>query len=91
MNTELYDIAPNGMKVDMVRLEKVPNVDHSDYEYRISHRWYDGEEYEVVGQVSLIDGTVHFSGGQLSLPALRLLHDWLKENVEPTPDYIAPQ
>ena len=33
--TQLYEIAPNGMKVDMVKIVEVPNADNSGVEYEL--------------------------------------------------------
>ena len=37
---------------------------------------------EFIGTVSMIDGRVWFQGGMMSYIALKLLAEWLENNVE---------
>ena len=81
---QIYNTAPNGLKTDILTLTEVPNVDGSDIELKIEFQVFEFMDKEKVGHVSLIDGIVWFTGGTMTHTGMRLLSDWLVENIEKT-------
>lgn len=89
-NIELFNIAPNGLKIDIVYIKEIPNVDNSGVEYQLSYK--DCEDYgEIIkfGKCDLILGKICFDnvddGGKylgVSHSALKLLTRWIEENIE---------
>jgi len=89
-NVELYNIAPNGLKVDMIMLREIPNVDNSGVDYEIVYK--DCEDYGSpirFGKCDLILGNVRFDyvddeGKYLGVnyKAIKLLTKWIEENLE---------
>ena len=83
---QIYNTAPNGLKTDIITLTEVPNADGSGMELKIEFQSFEFMDKKEVGQVSLIDGVVWFSGGTMSHIGMRLLSDWLTENIEKDED-----
>lgn len=88
--TELYNIAPNGYKIDIVTLREVPNIDNSGVEYELTYKASEGYGEQInFGRCELIGGNIRFykidKGAQflgVNHKAIRLLADWIDENIE---------
>lgn len=88
--TELYDIAPNDSKTNIITLREVPNIDNSGVNYEISYK--DNEDYGKVikfGHCDLILGNIMFDKIDneaktlgVNYRAVKLLTDWINENLE---------
>lgn len=87
---ELFNIAPNGSKIDIVYIKEIPNVDNSGVDYQLFFKEceYYGEIIRF-GKCDLILGNIYFDnvddGGRylgVSHSALSLLTKWIKENLE---------
>ncbi|UBM61304.1 hypothetical protein LA303_07690 [Candidatus Sulfidibacterium hydrothermale] len=93
--TELYNIAPNGLKVDMVTLREVPNIDNSGVKYELTYK--DCEDYGdkmKFGHCELVGGRIMFDkidkNAQIlgiDYKAIKLLVNWIEENIEDI-DYL---
>jgi len=89
-NTELCNIAPNGMKTDIITLEEVPNCDNSGVEYKISYESHEGfGDKVVVGYCDLIMGNICFNSNSSEVKYLGVSHDailllckWIDEHME---------
>lgn len=87
---ELYNIAPNGLKIDMIMLSEIPNVDKSGFDYEIVYK--DCEDYGSpirFGKCDLILGNIRFDyvdkeGKYLGVnyKAINLLTKWIEMNLE---------
>ncbi len=88
--TELYNIAPNGTRVDMIQLKEVPNIDNSGVVYEISYKDYEGLGKSVkFGHCELIGGRLIFDKVDreaqtigVDYKAIKLLTKWIEENIE---------
>jgi len=88
--TLLYEIAPNGMKVDMVRIVEVSNADNSGVEYELFFQENEfNNRFEKFGYCDLIMGYIRFDGVSknsqfvgVSNEAINLVVKWIKENKE---------
>jgi hypothetical protein len=93
--TELYNIAPNGLKVDTITLREVPNIDNSGVEYEMTYK--DCEDYGTkmkFGHCELIGGRIMFDKVDkdakvlgIDYKAMKLLVNWIEENIEDI-DYL---
>lgn len=89
-STRLFNIAPNGLKVDVVYLTPIPNVDGSGTDYRIEYvADFTGTERVCIGHCDLIMGNLRFDNvGEdakwlgVSHKAVQLLVDWIDRNME---------
>jgi hypothetical protein len=93
--TELYNIAPNGLKVDMVILREVPNIDNSGEEYELIYKECEdfGDKIKF-GHCELIGGRIMFDKVDknaqvlgIDYKAMKLLVNWIEENIEEI-DYL---
>lgn len=92
--TVLHNIAPNGMKIDLIKIKEVPNIDNSGVEYELYYKDREfGKEYVRFGSCDLITGFVRFDIVEddakylgLSHDSLELLTKWIEENIEPLDD-----
>ena len=73
MKIQINNIAPNGMKEDIITLTQVPNADNSGVEYLIHFQQMDFLDIEEIGTVDLMTGTTYFNGGSMSFGGLKLL------------------
>ncbi|WP_422354344.1 hypothetical protein [Roseivirga pacifica] len=88
--TELFNIAPNGMKTDIVYIKEVPNIDNSGVEYELSYCDYEySGKPQRFGHCELIMGNIMFddidSGAKtlgVSNEAIKLLSKWIDEHIE---------
>jgi hypothetical protein len=89
--TFLYNLAPNGLKIDRVYLTQVPNADNSGFEFLIEYREdHSDNEKTPIGHCELIMGSVCFDkvGNNaktlgINYTALKLLVEWIETNIEP--------
>ncbi|MBN2484636.1 MAG: hypothetical protein JXB34_01550 [Bacteroidales bacterium] len=89
-HTELFNIAPNGLKIDIISLKEVPNIDNSGVDYEITFN--ENEDYGkpfVFGHCDLISGKIRFDKFDkdakifgVDFSAMRLLVNWIEENIE---------
>ena len=83
---ELYEIAPNGTKVDVIFINKIRNIDNSGWVYEIDFQRADYMDRIRVGIADLIMGEVEFVESEIadgvSYKGLRLLSDWIEKNLE---------
>lgn len=88
--TLLYNIAPNGMKIDMIKIVEVPNIDNSGVEYELFFQENEfNNKFEKFGYCDLIMGYIRFDEMTnnsrfigVSHEALNLLTNWINENQE---------
>jgi hypothetical protein len=88
--TQLYEIAPNGMKVDMVKIVEVANVDNSGVEYELFFQENEyNNRFEKFGYCDLIMGYIRFADASsnskyvgVSSEAINLITKWINENKE---------
>lgn len=89
--TILSNIAPNGMKIDIVKIKEVPNPDNSGIEYELYYRGNEFEKKEIrFGSCDLILGNIRFDKVDNKASYLGITHDamllltsWINENLEP--------
>lgn len=83
---EIYEIAPNGTKVDRIFINKVPNIDNSGWVYIIDFKEAEHMDRMRVGTACLILGSIEFVeseiGDAVSYQGLRMLSKWIEENLE---------
>lgn len=82
---ELFERAPNGLKLNHLLLTKVSNEDKSDFDYIIEYVDFCDNRKMLIGKFDLILGHVMFFQTKASgVPhgALRLLANWINENRE---------
>ncbi|MGZ2368152.1 hypothetical protein ACXR6G_00015 [Ancylomarina sp. YFZ004] len=87
--TELYNIAPNGSKVDTITLSEVPNIDNSGVEYEMIYKESeDFGEKTKFGHCELIGGRIMFDKVDkdakllgIDYKAMKLLVNWVEENI----------
>ena len=89
-DTMLFNIAPNGMKIDVVFLSKTPCIDHSCFEFLVEYKDTEYSQKRVVGKIGLTLGALRFEGldshfDYIGVPAeaLKLIADWTIANKEP--------
>ncbi|MBP1664350.1 MAG: hypothetical protein H6Q19_1490 [Bacteroidetes bacterium] len=88
--TLLYNLAPNGLKIDQVCLTEVPNVDNSGENYLIEYiEDFSNNEKIPIGHCDLINGNIWFDNvGKnaktlgLNFNALKLITEWIENNIE---------
>ncbi|OXB06261.1 hypothetical protein [Flavobacterium pectinovorum] len=88
--TLLYEIAPNGMKVDMLKIIEIPNRDNSGVEYELFFQENEyNNRFEKFGYCELIMGNIRFDKANdyskyvgISNDAMNLLAKWINENKE---------
>lgn len=88
--TFLYDIAPNGMKINMVKIIEIANLDNSGIEYELFFQENEYiNRYEKFGYCELVSGYIRFDKISdtskyvgVSNEALELLCNWISENKE---------
>jgi hypothetical protein len=88
--TFIYNLAPNGLKVDQVYLTEVANVDNSGVDYLIEYiEDFTGEKRIPIGHCDLIQGNIWFDkvGDRartlgITYSAVKLLTDWIENNIE---------
>lgn len=88
--TLLYNLAPNGLKIDQVYLTEVPNVDNSGVDYLIEYiEDFIGDEKIPIGHCELILGNIWFDTvGKnaktlgINFKAMKLLTEWIENNLE---------
>jgi hypothetical protein len=88
--TLLYEIAPNGMKVDMVKIVEVANADNSGVEYELFFQENEyNNRFEKFGYCDLIMGYIKFADASsnskyvgVSSEAINLITKWINENRE---------
>ena len=88
--TELYNLAPNGLKLDAIKIREVPNVDKSGVEYELTYK--DSEDWgkpRKFGHCDLIMGNIMFDAVDseaqtlgVNFEAVKLLTKWIEENLE---------
>ncbi|PNW24942.1 hypothetical protein [Formosa algae] len=89
--TILSNIAPNGMKIDIVKIKEVPNADNSGIEYELYYKDNEFDKKEIrFGSCDLIMGNIRFDkvddkASYLGIThnAMELLTKWIDENLEP--------
>ena len=87
-SVQLHDVAPNGLRTNIITLTEVPNADKSGVKYLIEYQEYDMEGKFKVGRCDLTLGGAwfqeydksHYSG--VSYKGLKLLAKWIEENLE---------
>lgn len=75
----------NGLKLNHLILTKVPNLDGSDFDYKIEFVDFIDKKKMMVGTTDLILGRINFvETGGIGVPhgAMRLLSQWIEENRE---------
>ncbi|WP_314057965.1 hypothetical protein [Empedobacter brevis] len=88
--TFLYQTAPNGVKVDMIKIVEISNIDNSGVEYELFFQENEyNNKYEKFGYCDLIMGYIRFDNVShnskylgISNEALTLLNNWIRENQE---------
>lgn len=88
--TELHNIAPNGLKTDIIKIVEVPNIDNSGVEYELSYNENEGYGKPFFfGHCDLISGKIRFDKIDkdakifgVDYSAMRLLVNWIEENLE---------
>ncbi|WPR71298.1 hypothetical protein SLW70_15370 [Flavobacterium sp. NG2] len=88
--THLYEIAPNGMKINMVKIVEIANIDNSGVEYELFFQENEyNNKYEKFGYCDLIMGYIRFADASrtsnfvgVSSEAINLLTEWINENKE---------
>lgn len=88
--TQLYEIAPNGMKVDMVKIVEIANADNSGVEYELFFQENEyNNRFEKFGYCDLITGYIRFADASnnskylgVSSEAINLITKWINENKE---------
>ena len=88
--TQLYEIAPNGMKINMIKIIEVPNCDNSGVEYELHFQENEfNNRFEKFGYCDLIMGYIRFDQVSqnskyvgVSSESINLLIKWIKENKE---------
>ena len=88
--TLLYEIAPNGMKINMVKIIEVANADNSGVEYELFFQENEyNNRFEKFGYCDLIMGYIRFADASrnsnyvgISSEAINLLTKWINENKE---------
>lgn len=87
----LYNIAPNGLKVDQVYLTSVMNLDDSGIEYYIEYveDFSEGDRISI-GHCDLTMGYIRFDALDenayslgVNSSTIKLIVDWIQENMEP--------
>ena len=89
-NTELYNVAPNGTRIDLIKLREVPNIDNSGVEYEMSYHDYEDLGKPInFGHCELIGGKLMFDEVDreaqtigIDYKAIKLLVKWIEENIE---------
>jgi hypothetical protein len=89
--TILSNIAPNGAKIDIVKIKEVPYSDNSGVEYELYFKDFEFDKNEIrFGTCDLHSGHIRFNkiDDQASYlgvtnSALELLTIWINENIEP--------
>lgn len=89
--TTLSNIAPNGMKVDIIKIKETPNADNSGIEYELYYKNFEFDKEEVrFGTCDLILGHIRFDkvddqASYLGIThnGMELLTKWIDENLEP--------
>jgi hypothetical protein len=82
---ELFNTALNGMKLDHLILTRVPNLDGSDFDYKIVHIDFPNGKKIMVGTCDLILGYISFvetKGIGIPHGAMKLLYNWIDANME---------
>lgn len=90
--TFLYNVAPNGLKIDQVHLTEVPNADYSGVQYLIEYVEDFGDNKRIsIGHCDLIMGNIWFDkvGDNaktlgIRYTAMKLIIDWIENNLEST-------
>ena len=88
--TLLYNIAPNGLKIDQVWITEVPNADYSGVDYLIEYVEDFGADKKIpIGHCDLISGNIWFDNvgndaktTGLNHKAMKLIVEWIEKNVE---------
>lgn len=89
--TTLSNIAPNGMKIDIIKIKEVPNIDNSGIEYELYYKDNEFDKKEIrFGTCDLILGNIQFAKVDdkarylgINHNAMDLLIKWIDENLEP--------
>ncbi len=83
---ELYNMAPNGLKIDYLILKKVPNLDASDWDYEVEYiDRFSNDKRIFVGTFDLILADIKFAetpGLGIPLGAIKLLSEWIEKHRE---------
>lgn len=88
--TLLYEVANNGLKINMVKIVQVPYSDNSGVEYELFYQENEfNNKYEKFGYCELTGGTIRFDKTTeyirhvgISNEAMMLLSRWIKENKD---------
>lgn len=84
---ELYNTAPNGLKIDYLILKKVPNLDASDWDYEVEYvDRFSNDKRIFVGTFDLILADIKFAetpGLGIPFGAIKLLSEWIEKHREP--------
>ncbi|MEZ0538939.1 hypothetical protein [Fibrella arboris] len=81
---ELYEVSPNGTKIDIIYLTKVPLPDGSGFEYLVEFKEMEFLEKMEIGRVGLIDGKLWLFDvtAQITYKGMLLLANWIEANLE---------
>lgn len=82
---ELYNEAPNGLKTDHLVLTRVPNLDGSDYDYKVEYVDFIDKKKMLVGTFDLILGNINFvetTGIGIPHGAMKLLSEWIEVKMQ---------
>lgn len=88
--TIIHNIAPNGLKIDIIKIKEVPNADNSGIEYQLFFKDHEFDKEEIrFGSCDLILGNIRFDkvddkASYLGVThnAMELLVKWIDENLE---------
>lgn len=88
--TELYNIAPNGLKVEIIQIKEVSNPDNSGVEYKLTYKDSEGwGKPRTFGHCNLIMGNIMFDAVDsevrtlgVNYEAIKLLVRWIEEHLE---------
>jgi hypothetical protein len=87
---ELFNIGEKGAKYDLFFLTKVPNPDHSYWEYAVEYQDFEDSDRFEVGRCDMIRGHLLFDvtntnlrAHGLSHSALLLIGKWIADNQVP--------
>lgn len=84
--TILFDVAPNGLKVNIIKIKEIPNLDNSGVEYELFFKDFEYDEHFIrFGTCDLISSKIRFQNEKIiDIPneVLILLNSWIEENQE---------
>lgn len=85
----LFNVAPNGLEVDLIYLTPIPNIDNSGTDYHIGYEDDCNGQRISIGHCDLTSGNIRFDSVDtdakylgVNYLVLKLLVEWIQRNID---------